>query len=240
MSELTIVSANVNSPEWGELLVKSIMKYSSVTTEIIIIDNHSLESNLEWFKSQKAVTLVKLPVNIGHGNAMDLGTLLAKSNYICVLDIDSFIQRKGWETDLIDIYRSDDKIKLIGVRGPEHKPLHPPLFFYEKKFIIENNIFFRYFPRQSTDTAQKAYWDILNLGFKVHRLEKGTKIWHDCMGDEIYIKDKQTIYHHWYGTRFNENNPDMKKDKLDGYSLEQHIKEKEKLFSKPEVKEILK
>jgi len=238
MPELSIVSANIDSPEWAKLLVKSVVKFSSILSEIIIIDNASLESNLKWLEAQYIVKLIKLPKNIGHGGAMDLGTQIAKSKYIVFLDIDSHVQRIGWDLDLIKLYDSDEKIKLIGVIGPEHKPLHPPLFFYEKEFVLENNISFKYLPRLSTDTAQKAYWDIINLGFKVERLQKGEKIY-NCIGDEIHLYDKSTIYHHWYGTRFNENNPEKKKERLDGYTLEEHLKNKRQLFKHPKVKEIL-
>lgn len=239
MPLLTVASANINSPEWAELLVKSIIKFSSVPTEILIIDNASLAQNLKWLEKQKGIKLIKLSKNIGHGNAMDLATTLAVSPYICFLDIDSFVQRKAWDTDLIDMYDADKRVKLIGVRGPEHKPLHPPLFFYEKRFITENNIMFKYLPRVSTDTAQKAYWDIINLGFKVERLEKGVKVYPDCIGDEIYLADKPTFFHSWYGTRFNENDPKKTKSELDGYKLIDYLAEKKRVFKQPQVKKIL-
>ena len=238
MSNVSIISAAVDSPEWGELLVKSVRKFTSVNHEIIIIDNGSLPENLEWLEKQKDVNLIKLSKNIGHGGAMDLGTELAESEYVCFLDIDSHIQRKGWDDDLLELYNSDPLIRLIGVIGPEHKPLHPPLFFYKRNFISENNISFKYLPRLSTDTAQKAYWDILNLGFKVERLNKGTKIY-NTIGDEVHLKKKSTIFHMWYGTRFCENRPERTKTQLDGYTLEEHLKNKKQLFEHPMVKEIL-
>lgn len=239
MPELSVITANIDSPEWAELLVKSIRKFTSIDYEIIIIDNGSLPKNLIWLEKQEDIKLIKLSSNIGHGNAMDLGTQISRSKYVAFFDVDSHVQRPGWDKELIELYSGDDKIKLIGVIGPEHKPLHPPLFFYEKEFILENNISFKYLPRLSTDTAQKAYWDILNMGFKVERLEKGEKIY-NCIGDEIHLNGKSTIYHMWYGTRFNENNPDKKKDKLDGYALEEHLKNKKQLFEHPKVIEILK
>ena len=239
MPELTIATANVDSPEWAELLIKSIRKFTSIEYEIIVIDNGSLPENLVWLEEQKDVQLIKLPTNIGHGSAMDLGTQVAKSKYVLFLDVDAHIQRIHWDNDLLNLYHSDSKVKLIGVIGPEHKPLHPPLFFYEREFILENNISFRYLPRLSTDTAQKAYWDIINMGFKVERLEKGAKVY-NCIGDEIHLNGTSVMYHHWYGSRFNENNPKNKKDELDGYTLEEHLKNKKQLFEHPRVQEILK
>ena len=79
MSELSIITANIDSPEWAELLIKSIRKFTFIEYEIIIIDNGSLPKNLKWLEKQKDISLIKLSSNIGHGNAMDLGTLISKS-----------------------------------------------------------------------------------------------------------------------------------------------------------------
>lgn len=240
MPELTITTASIDSPEWLELLVKSIMKFSYTKPEIIIIDNGSLEDNLKWIKYQKNIQLYEAGCNLGHGSSMDKGTELAKTKYVCFLDVDSHIMREGWDKELIDFYEIMPGVKLIGCIGPEHKPLHPPLFFYEKDFILNNNLSFRYMPThpKSTDTAQKVYWDILDLGFKVQRLQKGIKEY-DCIGDEIHLGGKSTVYHHWYGTRFCENNPQKKKERLDGFTLDEYLKSKERLFEQPKVKEIL-
>jgi len=240
MPKLTVITANIDSPEWLELFIKSVLKFSVTNPDIIVIDNGSLEDNLRWIKYQKNIRLHESKVNLGHGGAMDLGTRMAEAKYVCFLDVDSHVMREGWDKELIQIYENSPEIKLIGCIGPEHKPLHPPLFFYERDFIINNNLSFNYIPNhpKSTDTAQKIYWDILDLGYKVMRLEKGKKEY-GCIGDEIHFGSKSLIYHHWYGTRFCENNPEKKKEKLDGYTLEEHLKNKERLFEQPKVKEIL-
>ena len=238
MSGISIVTVAIDSPEWVELLVKSVRYFTTFEHEIIVIDNGSLPDNLTWIEAQEDVKLVKLPHNIGHGSGMDLGTQVSEKEFVCVLDIDSHAMRRGWDHDLYHAYCADPKTRLVGVVGPEHKPLHPPLFFYRRNFVLENNISFRYLPRLSTDTAQKAYWDILALGFKVERLHKAVKTY-GCIGDEIQVGNAPAVYHHWYGTRFCEHNPTRIKKTLDGYSLEDHLKNKAQLFDVPEVKEIL-
>lgn len=240
MPELTVITVSLDSPRWLELFLKSVRKFSVTDPEILIIDNGSLEDNLRWIKYQNNLILHEAGKNLGHGGAMDLATQLAKTKYICFLDVDSHVMREGWDRNLIAVYETMPKVKLIGCVGPEHKPLHPPLFFYEKKFILNNKLSFRYDPThpKSTDTAQKVYWDILALGYKVVRLKKGVKEY-GCIGDEIHFGGSSLIYHHWYGTRFCENNPEKKKDRLDGYTLEDHLKNKKQLFDHPKVKEIL-
>ena len=76
------------------------------------------------------------------------------------------------------------------------------------------------------------------IGHTVLRLEKGKKIYSDCSGDEIWIDNRPTIYHSWYGVRFQEHGKNPKSE-LDGYKLEDYLKEKERLFGQPLVREIL-
>ena len=50
---MSVVAASVDSPEWTELLVKSIRKFTQVSYEIIIVDNGSLPENLKWVLQQR-------------------------------------------------------------------------------------------------------------------------------------------------------------------------------------------
>jgi len=238
---LTIASASCNSPEWAELFVKSIRRFTaSGTYEIIVIDNGSQLWNLEWLREQTDVQLVENGTNLGHGFAIDQSVVLAQGQYVAFLDIDAHIQSDGWDDALIRLYEQDAKTRLIGCLGPEHKPLHPPLFFFERSFIRDNGLTFQYQPgvEGSTDTAQKIYWDILKLGYNVLRLEKGPKIYDGCIGDEIWVGEKPICYHAWYGTRFCENTL-RPKSMLDGYLLSDHLVNKKHLFDQPLVREIM-
>lgn len=215
--------------------------FTKIEHEIIIIDNGSLPANLAWLREQRDIILVENSENRGHGTAIDQVVNVASGQYVCILDIDAHVQRDGWADDLIALYYADPFTRLIGCLGPDHKPLHPPLFFFERDFIRERHLSFAYCPEKdarSTDTAQLIYWQILDLGYKVERLEKGPKVYTDCIGDEIWIGNKPTIYHHWYGTRFREHtdNPALE---LDGYSLNDHMENKVRLFTQPAVREIL-
>lgn len=238
---LTIATASCNSPEWVELFVKSVRKFTTPGIyEIIVIDNRSSAWNLLWLKEQSDVRLLENATNLGHGKAIDQVVELAQGKCIIFLDVDAHVQSYGWDAALIDLYASDPKTRLIGCLGPEHKPLHPPLFFFETAFIKENKLSFQYQPgvEGSTDTAQKIYWDILKLGYSVMRLEKGPKVYEGCTGDELWIGGKPICFHAWYGTRFCENTM-RPKNQLDGYSLSDHLANKKKIFEQPLVREIL-
>ncbi len=244
MPRLTIAAATVNSPHWTELFVQSVRMFTKhEQRELVIIDNGSLDIHLEWLRAQPDVTLIENEENVGHGAAMDMATGYAAahgSRYLAFFDIDSHVQREGWETDLITLYNETPRCRLVGVVGPEHKPLHPPLFFFEPRFILDNGLSWRYQPDhpRSTDTAQKVYWDIKDLGYEVVRLEKGPKIYAEHIGDEIVIGGVSSLYHAWYGSRYQESGLNPKQE-LDDRPLADYLDQKRAVFAEPLVKEIL-
>jgi glycosyltransferase involved in cell wall biosynthesis len=241
MPRLTIAAATVNSPHWNELFVQSIRKFTKHEQyELLIIDNGSLDIHLKWLREQPDVRIIENAENIGHGGAMDQATREARGKYLAFFDIDSHVQRERWETDLIELYEDSPACRLIGCVGPEHKPLHPPLFFFEPSFIIEHGLTWQYQPgvKHSTDTAQKVYWDIKDLGYDVVRLDKGPKIYAGIDADEIVIGGEPTVLHFWYGSRFQECGVSPKAT-LDGIDLKDHLSKKKLLFDQPKIQEVL-
>ena len=89
MLELSIVSVSIDSPEWAELLVKSVWKFTKdVNYEIVIVDNGSLDVNLTWLRKQAKlgnIRLLERGWNSGHGPAMDFGTKLAHAPFCGLL-----------------------------------------------------------------------------------------------------------------------------------------------------------
>jgi len=244
---ISIVTAVTDSPIWVELLIKSIRLFTDIKHEIIVIDNCSLPENLIWLKKQKDIRLISNTVNLGHGGAMDQGTELANGDYVCHMDSDSHFQRSGWDKDIIALYKEDPLTRLVCKGGPIHigRPVHPPIFFYESDFILDNKLSFKHLKGvpKSTDTAQKTYWDILDLGFKVKLFARGPQVYTLVGGDEIWINNKPTMYHHHYGTRLRyhgNNNWKWHGWKLPQSEITRHEKRTVGLFKQPQVKQIMK
>jgi len=243
---LSVVAVNCDAPGWVRLFVLSVRKFTAdIEHEIIVVDNGSLPRNKEWLLAQPDVKTIELPtIEQYHGGGMDIGTLAARGRYVCILDSDAHVQRPGWAQDLIALYHERERTRLIGIVGPAHKPLHPPLFFFERDFFVGNGISWRYRPDPAvptqTDTAQQAYWDVLNLGFDVVRLEKGPKVFQNTSWyDQIWINDKPTIAHFWMGSRFQEHNVKRTKQALDGITLAEHLARKAAFMAEPQVRAIL-
>ena len=243
---ISVVAVNCDAPDWIRLFVLSVRKFTAdVQHEILVVDNGSLEVNKAWLKAQPDVRLIELPtIEAYHGGGMDIGTQAARGRFVCILDSDAHVQRAGWATDLISLYNENPRTRLVGIIGPEHKPLHPPLFLFERSFFVSNNISWKYKPDPAvptqTDTAQQAYHDVRALGYEVVRLEMGEKVYMNTPWyDQLWIKGKPTIAHFWAGSRYQESNPARTKQTLDGVSLVDHLMRKAAFMSEPLVREIL-
>jgi glycosyltransferase involved in cell wall biosynthesis len=245
---LTVAAVNCDAPDWIRLFVQSVRKFTAdVPHEILVVDNGSLDVNLTWLRAQTDVRLLELPtIELYHGGGMNIATQAARGKYVCIMDSDAHFQSPGWATDLIALYHADPKTRLVGVVGPGHKPLHPPLFFFERAFAAGCGIDWRYRPDPDvptqTDTAQQVYWDVLELGYNVVRLPKGPKVYQSTSWyDQLWIGNPARPFcaHFWSGSRFQEANPKRTKQILDGVSLADHLARKAAFMAEPEVMSIL-
>lgn len=236
--DLTVVAANMDSPEWARLLVASIRRFRTIDVEILIVDNGSAPASLDWLAAQSDVHLIRNYVNMGHGVALDQGLQRASGRFIACLDIDAHFQRPGWDADLISAYERHPLTRMVGVAGSALKPAHPPLWMVEKAWAVNNGVSFQHIPGVTVDTAQGAYQRVLDLGFRAILLPKGAKLYPDCRGDEIYVAGQPTIFHAWYGTRFRENTA-AAKGELDGYRIEDHLMDKKRVFAQPLVRSLI-
>ncbi|MCK9602433.1 MAG: glycosyltransferase, partial [Sphaerochaeta sp.] len=70
---ISIVTASFKCPDWIELLVKSVRKFTDLPYELIVVDNDSRDNSLLWLASQADIRLLALTHNIGHGAGLDWG-----------------------------------------------------------------------------------------------------------------------------------------------------------------------
>ncbi|GAI72907.1 unnamed protein product, partial [marine sediment metagenome] len=102
-----------------------VRKFTHMPYEIVIVDNNSEDGSVEWLKEQEGVRAIMLNRNIGHGMGLDLALKNASRRFCLVLDIDAHLQRAGWDSELIALYKSVPERRLIAAGGGEPKPIHP-------------------------------------------------------------------------------------------------------------------
>ena len=223
MCDITIVSANNNSPEFARLLVESIRRFTTISYEIIVADSGSTFLNRYWLKEQDDVHLWEAKKEIDRSLAIRYAIENGHSKYVCFLDIDSFVMREGWAKDLVELYEKNETCKLITHDG---KPIHKSLMFTDKEWLAEECI-----------PTEKIEDEVITRGYTIKKLKTGNRKLKDKK-NTYDLNEEPTFYHFGYGTRFNEHNP-PRKEKICDYKLEEYFINKAKLFRTPLVCELL-
>jgi hypothetical protein len=92
----TVVTVNWNSLAFLELTLKAVRAMSPPETEIVVFDNGSSDGSLEFLRSRPDVRIMRSPINLGHGVALDLAVASVETEYLVVLDIDAFPISDRW------------------------------------------------------------------------------------------------------------------------------------------------
>jgi GT2 family glycosyltransferase len=103
MIDVTFVIVNYNKPQLVARCVESIDRYlNAVSREVVIVDNNSHEECLDELERQNLfVRIIRMPANVGFGQANNIGAKNARSDLLLFLNSD---------TELLD-YNINDAIK---------------------------------------------------------------------------------------------------------------------------------
>ncbi|MGH8973181.1 MAG: glycosyltransferase family 2 protein [Acidimicrobiia bacterium] len=93
---ITVVSVNYNSLPQVRVLLAALERYTTEPIDVIVVDNASEDGSREFLRAQPNVRPILLPLNIGHGFALDLAVLSASTSIVVVFDIDAFPISPGW------------------------------------------------------------------------------------------------------------------------------------------------
>jgi glycosyltransferase involved in cell wall biosynthesis len=93
---VTVVTVNYNSLDKVKVLLGALERYTDDPIDVIVIDNASQDGSPEFLRGQPNIRPILLPVNIGHGFALDLGVLAASTSTVVTFDIDAFPVSKAW------------------------------------------------------------------------------------------------------------------------------------------------
>jgi glycosyltransferase involved in cell wall biosynthesis len=100
-NEVTVVTVNWNSRPYLEALLTAVRRYSPATTRITVVDNGSTDDSEALFGSEPDVRVIRLPLNLGHDLALDVGFLSARTEYVVALDVDAFPIHERWLDEVL-------------------------------------------------------------------------------------------------------------------------------------------
>jgi glycosyltransferase involved in cell wall biosynthesis len=93
---ITVVTVNYNSLPKVRVLLAALERYTDLPIDVIVVDNASKDRSREFLRAQRNVRSLMLPLNIGHGFALDLAVLSASTSVVVTFDIDAFPVSPGW------------------------------------------------------------------------------------------------------------------------------------------------
>jgi glycosyltransferase involved in cell wall biosynthesis len=197
---VTVVTVNWNSEPYLRVLLRLVRQRSPAGTRILVVDNGSTDATRALLDANPDVRAVKLSFNVGHDLALDIGFLLARTEFVVALDVDAFPVHGRWLDDLIEPLRSGNEIS--GARL-NREYVHPCcLAMRTSRFAQRGHTFrSRYRPRSD---GQDAAGDI---GEMMSANERGRLRFFDPTSTrgpgDVGTVFGGFVYHNFYSTRFN-------------------------------------
>jgi len=196
----TIVTVNWNSWPHLEVLIDVVRRRSPAGTEIIAVDNGSADESRRRLGEQSDAKGLLLPANVGHELAMDLGVLLAETEFVVALDVDAFPLHDDWLERLLAPL--SEGAQVSGARL-NREYVHPCCWAMRTARFVERKHSFRahYVHRTegrdaSGDVGEEiSAAEAPNVHFFEVTSQRGPGDVGTVFGD--------LVYHNFYATRFN-------------------------------------
>jgi glycosyltransferase involved in cell wall biosynthesis len=196
----TVVTVNWNSWPHLEVLIDVVRRRSPASTRIIAVDNGSRDGSRRRIRERAGVKRLLLPMNVGHELAMDLGVLLADTEYVVALDVDAFPLHEDWLDRLLGPL--SEGAQVSGARL-NREYVHPCCWAMRTARFVERGHSFRsnYVPREEGRDASGDVGEAIstaeapNVHFFEVTSQRGPGDVGTVFGD--------LVYHNFYATRFN-------------------------------------
>ena len=196
---VTVLTVNWNSFDYLAVLIDIVRRRSPPGTRILVVDNASKDGSRGRVTTIPDVSVVALPLNMGHDFALDVGALLSRTEYVVALDVDAFPLHDRWLDELLAPLRAGAHVS--GARL-NRDYVHPSCWAMRTaRFVSEGHSFRnRYRPRApgrdaSGDVGEEiSAREAPRLHFFEVTSQRGPGDVGTVFGD--------IVYHNFYSTRF--------------------------------------
>lgn len=196
----TVVTVNWNSWPHLEVLIDVVRRRSPAETRIVAVDNGSKDGSRRRIRESDGVRGLLLPLNVGHELALDLGVLLADTEYVVALDVDAFPLHDGWLDELLGPL--SEGAMVSGARL-NRAYVHPCCWAMRTARFVERKHSFRsdYRPREGDRDASGDVGEEISTreAPHVHFFEVTSQRGPGDVGTVF----GDLVYHNFYATRFN-------------------------------------
>jgi glycosyltransferase involved in cell wall biosynthesis len=196
----TIVTVNWNSWEHCAVLIDVVRRRSPRGTRIIVVDNGSVDGSRERLSGRRDVTAVRLPLNVGHELALDVGVLLCETEFVVALDVDAFPLHDRWLEELLAPLSGG--VQVSGARL-NREYVHPCCWAMRTaRFVGEGHSFrSHYAPRSEGSDASGDVGEEISAREAPH--VRFFEITRQRGPGDVGTVFGDLVYHNFYGTRFN-------------------------------------
>jgi Glycosyl transferase family 2 len=152
--DVTVVVVNWNTLPQLAVNLFALRRFSPPGTKFIVVDNGSDDGSRRFLRRQADVRTVNLPVNVEHGPAVDIGFLLARTEFVVALDVDAFPLGPTWLNELLKPLNDGAEVSGVHVHRAYAHPCC--LAMRRRRFVEREHTFVaQWRPEGLGDTA----WD---------------------------------------------------------------------------------
>ena len=197
--EATVVTVNWESWPYLSVLLRLVRRRSPDNVHILVVDNGSRDGSRELLSQRSDVATVKLPFNIGHELALQIGFLLVETEYAVALDVDAFPLHENWLEQLLSPLSSGSEIS--GARL-NREYVHPCCLAMRTARFVRQKHSFRSHYRPRSEGRDAAG----DVGEEMSAREAGRLYFFDRTSQrgpgDVGTVFGHLVYHNFYATRF--------------------------------------
>jgi hypothetical protein len=158
---VTVVIVNWNTKDMLADVLAAVHAYSPPEVRVLVVDNGSTDGSREMLRRDDSVATIFLWSNAGHGAALDLGVLAAKTSVAVTLDSDAIPFTDDWLTQIVEPVRHGHAL-LAGQRSSRDF-VHPVYAAVDVNEFVRRGLSFQAhrLPGLTEDTVQwgENAWD---------------------------------------------------------------------------------
>ena len=196
---VTVVTVNWNSAAYLEVLLRLVRRRSPAGIRITVVDNGSRDASRRLLANESDVRVVEMPFNTGHDVALDVGFLLAETEFVVALDVDAFPLHDGWLEQLLAPLARGSEIS--GARL-NREYVHPCcLAMRTARFVGKGHSFRSHYRPRSGDRDASG-----DLAEEMSARERGRLFFFEPTSQrgpgDVGTVFGDLVYHNFYATRF--------------------------------------
>ena len=112
LPKISIIIVNYNGKILLEKCLESLFKVNYDNFEVILIDNNSTDETIDFItKNYPSVIVIKLDSNKGFAEPNNIGSKIAKGDYLLFLNNDTVVT-PNFISELVNVMESDEKIAI--------------------------------------------------------------------------------------------------------------------------------